>query len=367
MIELVNLKSQYQKLRTEILEGIDEVISSSQFIQGPFAKEFESHFLKANHSKFGVGCSNGTSAITLALQALGVGSSHEVITTTNTFIATAEAICSVGAKPVFCDIDPQTYTMDTSKIPALINSKTKAIIAVHIYGNPCNMQELQKIAKEHNLLLIEDSAQAHFGKYQNTYIGNFGDAATYSFYPGKNLGAYGDAGFVITKEESTLNTVKKLLDHGRLSKYSHDIIGQNNRIDAIQAKILNIKMKYIFEWNQIRQRMARYYDSVFIPKGIKTMTVYPEGECVYHVYPVRVKNREITQERLKDLGISTGVHYPIPLHLQPAFKYLDYKPGDFPVAEEISKSIMSLPICPEITKSQSEFIAEKFIEVTKNV
>ncbi len=359
-IPLVNLSSQYAKIKDELLAKIQQVIESRQFIQGPFATEFENAFLKSHQAPYGIPCSNGTAAISLVLEALGIGRGHEVITTTNTFIATVEAICHVGAKPVLVDIDPDTYCMDPHAIEAAITNKTKAIIPVHIYGNPCEMDTIMTMAKKHNLAVIEDSAQAHLAMYKGQYVGTFGEGATFSFYPGKNLGAFGDAGFIFTKSEGTLKHIRRLIDHGRVDKYFHDIIGYNHRMDGIQAAILSVKLQYLEEWTETRIQNARTYDSLLEDTGVKTLKVQKESKAVYHLYPVQVSNRDEVASRLKERGIATGIHYPVPLHLQPALKELGYKKGQFPAAENLASRILSLPMCGELQLSQIEFICREF-------
>ncbi len=358
-IPFVDLESQYAGIKTEVFNKINEVLDSRAFIQGKFVEEFENTFSKIEGTKFTVGCSNGTSAITLALKALDVGVGDEVITTAHTFIATGEAICHVGATPVFVDIDPDTYTIDPERIEAAITDQTKAIIPVHIYGNPCKMDEIMKIARQCGLFVVEDCAQAHLAKYNGKHLGTFGDMGTFSFYPGKNLGAYGDAGCVITQDENYAIQLKKLRDHGRLNKYEHDIVGYNFRMDGIQAGILQVKLNYIEKWTRNRQKNAQYYDSIFNDLGIKIIQSFDNSEPVYHLYVIQIDDRDKVMESLKEKKISCGVHYPLPLHHQPAFKYLNYGKDSLPYTESAANRILSLPMYPELTEKQIDYICNE--------
>lgn len=366
MIQLTDLGKQYNTIKKEITEKIEEVLESHSFILGEYVAEFENKFSKLHNSKYCSGCSNGTSAIFLALKAMGIKEGDEVITTPLTFIATSEPICQLGAKPVFVDIDPDTYTIDTSKIEKAITERTKAIIPVHLYGNPANMEKIMQIATKYNLKVLEDCAQAHLAEFNSKKIGTFGDAATFSFFPGKNLGAYGDAGCVITNKTEIEEKVRKLLDHGRSSKYCHEFIGYNERMDGIQAAILLVKMKYIEEWTEKRIQNAKLYDKLLsFNKAIKIPTVQENAKHVYHLYVIQINNRQEVMEYLKHKGITASIHYPIPLHLQPALSYLGYKNGDFPFAEEACKRVLSLPMYPELTGEQIEFICDEVNKAAK--
>jgi dTDP-4-amino-4,6-dideoxygalactose transaminase len=362
-IPLVDVKGQYLEIRLEILAKIEEVIESTAFIQGRFVAEFEREFCRMHGLAHGAGCSNGTSAIFLALAGLGIGPGDEVITTTNTFVATGEAICHAGAKPVYVDIDTRTWNIDLAKAEKAITKRTKAIIPVHLYGNPCDMQRVTQLAKAHGLRVIEDCAQAHFATAGGSYVGTFGDAATFSFYPGKNLGAYGDAGFVASRTKDLDDLVHRLLDHGRTDKYSHDIVGHNHRMDGIQAGILSVKLRHITKWTERRREVAAAYDRRLKPAGFQVLESVPGALPVYHLYPVQVSNRDDALVRMKAAGIGAAIHYPIPLHLQPAFAYLGYKRGDMPIAESHANRVMSLPICGRITDEQVERITEEFLKV----
>lgn len=363
LVPFLDLKAQYLSIKSEIHKAIDDVLESQHFIQGPFAEKFEQNFLKVHGGNYGVGCANGTSAITVALRALGITHGDEVITVANTFFATVEAICEVGGKPVFVDCDPQTYNMNVAQVEKLITPRTKAIMPVHLYGNPSDMNAICKIAEKHNLKVIEDCAQAHLASINAKAVGTFGDAGTFSFYPGKNLGAYGDAGFILSSDSEVHNLIKMHVNHGRTKKYEHDFMAGNFRIDGIQAAILNVKLKYINDWTEKRIKAAHFYDQHFKSSGIKVINVLPGHKCVYHIYLIEVPNRDEIASKLAQEGIQTGVHYPIPLHLQPACKFLNYQNGDFPVAENSAKRILSLPIFAEITEEQQLHV----INVLKNL
>ena len=366
MIPLVDLDKQYASIKSEISAKIEEVIASKAFIQGKYAGEFGDRFAAMHDCPFGIGCSNGTAAIALALEALGVGRGDEVITTTHTFIATAEAICHVGATPVFVDIDPVTYTIDATKIAERITARTKAIIPVHLYGHPADMDRIMKLARERNLKVIEDCAQAHCATLNGRPVGSFGDAGTFSFYPGKNLGAYGDAGAIVTKASETAERVRLLLDHGRDKKYVHKIVGYNQRMDGLQAGILLVKLQYLREWTRKRQEHAALYSAslkdcadIVLPSALHSVS------HVYHLYVIQCGNRDQAIEHLKAKGIAASIHYPVPLHLQPAFGYLGYRKGDFPVTERIAERILSLPMYPELLPEEIRYICSEIKAVAR--
>jgi dTDP-4-amino-4,6-dideoxygalactose transaminase len=365
-IPLVNLEAQYKKLKPEVLKAIESVLESHSFIQGKEVAAFEREMIECHDALSGVGCSNGTAAISLALEALGVGRDDEVITSAHTFIASAESICAVGAKPVFVDIDPRTYALDIAKVREAITPKTRAIIPVHIYGTPCDMDPLMELAREKNLFVIEDAAQAHLATYKGKYVGTFGDAAGFSFYPGKNLGAYGDAGFIFARDKSVRDRMKQLLDHGRINeKYRHDIVGYNQRMDEIQAAVLRVKLRYLKEWTDARRRNAALYRELLKDSGVQFMEAPAGADPVYHLFVVQVSNRDEVMSHLKQNGIASGIHYPIPLHLQPAFSNLGYSEGAFPVCERAAKRIISLPLCPELTSEDIETVCRHFKAVAR--
>jgi dTDP-4-amino-4,6-dideoxygalactose transaminase len=364
-VPFVDLEAQYNQIKPEVLAAVNEVIESRKFIMGDYEKQFAKDFCEVHGSKFAVGCSNGTSAITVALRSLGIKQGDEVITPANSFFATPEAIVEVGATPVFVDCLPDTYSIDLKQFEAAINDKTKAIIPVHLYGNPADMEAIKQIADKYDLKIIEDCAQAHLASINGKAVGTFGEFGTFSFYPGKNLGAYGDAGEVITQDADLLTTATMHINHGRTKKYEHDFCAGNFRMDGIQAAVLSVKSKYISKWTDNRIAAAKQYDEALKTKGFKTLVVAENAKCVYHLYPVEVSNRDEVMEHLKTKGIGCGIHYPIPLHLQPALKYLGYKEGDFPISESTSKSMVSIPIFPEITAEQIKTVVDTFLEVAK--
>lgn len=364
MIELLDLKKQYAAIREQIQTAITEVLEDQRFLLGPRTKGFEENFAEMHGLQHGIGCSNGTSAIVLALQALGIQPGDEVITTPHTFIASASAIINAGGVPVFVDIDPETYTMDARAIEGKITKKTKGIVPVHIYGNPCDMDAIKAIAQKHQLFLVEDCAQAHLARYGNLPVGSSG-TATFSFYPGKNLGAYGDAGIVLTNNAEHAAWMRASANHGRTKdsgKYLHAFIGSNQRIDELQAAILQVKLPYLNAWTESRRRIAQIYDESIRKKGFKTIKEQTNGLCVYHQYVVEVSNRNELMSRLTQEGIASGIHYPVPLHMQPAFKHLGYQIGDFPRTEQAAERVISLPISPDMDDSEIAHVVSVFTE-----
>ncbi len=357
-IPLVDLKRQINSIRQEIDLAIKEVIDNTAFIGGKFLERFEKNFAKFCEIPYAAGVSSGTSALFLALKSIGIKQDDEVITTPATFIATAEAIVNAGAKVKFVDINPETYNIDHNAIEKAITNKTKAIIAVDLYGLMANMPELKKIAEKYNIYLIEDAAQAHGAKISSKGPGFYSDIATFSFYPGKNLGAFGDAGAVISKNPELINKIKILRNHGRKEKYIHNVIGDNFRMDPIQANILNVKLNYITEWNKKRNIIAKKYKELLKNLDIQLPHIPDNYEHVFHIFAIKVKNRDKILSYLKEKQIFAGIHYPVPLHLQPAFKFLGYKKGDFPITEELFENELSLPISPELTDNEIEYVVE---------
>jgi len=357
-IPLVDLKAQYLSIKEEIDNAIKEVIESSSFILGEKLEKFEREFAEFCGVRFAIGTSSGTTALHLALLGLDIGKNDEVITVPNTFIATAEAISHSGARVRFVDIDERSYTIDIEKIESAVNERTKAIIPVHLYGQPADMDPIGEIARKYNLKVIEDAAQAHNGEYKNRRIGSLGDEGCFSFFPAKNLGAYGDAGIVVTNDKDVAENVKLLRNHGRKEKNIHIIEGYNYRMDEIQAAILSVKLKYLNDWTNKRRNNAYLYNDLLSGSEIIIPEEMGYAKHVYHIYAIRAKNRNEIREKLKKNNISTGIHYPVSLHLQPSYNYLNYKKGDFPVTENISSEIFSLPIYPELTEKQIKFISE---------
>ena len=359
-IPFVDLKAQYASIKSEIDAAIENVIKDTAFIKGKYVTQFEEDFKKFYGIENFISCANGTDAIYIALKCLGVGPGDEVITVANTWISTAETICQVGAKPVFVDIDPDYYTIDTNKIEEKITPKTKAIIPVHLFGQPCDMDAIINICQEYNLLLIEDCAQAHFAEWNGKKVGTFGDVGTFSFFPGKNLGAYGDAGGIITNNKDLAVQIKMYANHGAITKHHHEILGINSRLDGLQAAILSVKLKHIHRWTESRIKIAEYYSNLLEGKtNIVLPAVNKSGRHVFHLFVIRVDHRINLQINLKKYGIETGIHYPTPLPFLKAFKYLKYNPNDFPVAYSYMDNILSLPMYPEIKKSQIDFIVDK--------
>jgi dTDP-4-amino-4,6-dideoxygalactose transaminase len=363
-IPLVNLGRQYTHLRDEINGAIQRVIDSRSFIQGPFVEAFEREFAQFCDCRFAVGCANGTAAITLALHAAGVNSGDEVITVAHTFAATANAIRAVGAIPRFVDIEPDSYCVDVDRLTEVISARTKAIVPVHIYGTPCNMTELTEIANARGVTVIEDAAQAHGASFDGRPVGSFGKAATFSFYPGKNLGAYGDAGAVITNDVGIAARVRKLRDHGRSGKYLHDIVGFNQRMDGIQGAILSVKLAHLAAWNETRRSIAKRYDRALRKHGFKTVAPSNRSWAVYHLYVIECSNRGDVQRSLAAAGIDSGVHYPVPLHRQPSFEH-GCAGLSLPVTERIADRIVSLPICPDLSEGEQEYVIDQFLSVAR--
>ena len=359
MISLVDLKAQYNTIKTEIDNAIQEVLSSTSFIMGEKLERFEEEFALFCNTKYAIGVANGSDALILALRTCGIGKGDEVITVPNTFIATTEAITHVGGKINFVDINPKTYTIDVSKIEEKISNKTKAIIPVHLYGQPADMDPIMMLAKKYNLKIIEDAAQAHGAEYKDKKVGSIGDVACFSFYPGKNLGAYGDAGMITTNSEEIARNVKLLRNHGSIKKYEHKIEGYSSRLDNLQAAILRVKLRHLNKWNESRRKNAKKYNELLSSiSGIITPYEADYAKHVYHLYVIRTEERDKLREELKLKDIATGIHYPIPLHLQPAYKYLGYKEGDFPITEKVSQEILSLPMFSELNDQQTEEIVE---------
>lgn len=362
-VPFVDLKAQYQSIKNVVNPAIQEILDNTAFIQGKAVKDFEANFAEKHNVKYCFGVGSGTDALHIALWALGIGTGDEVITVSHTFIATAEGIALIGAKPVFVDINSMSYTMDPSKIESVITSKTKAIIPVHLYGQSADLEPILAIAKKHNLYVVEDAAQAHLTEYKGVRIGGFGIVGCFSFYPGKNLGAYGEAGAVVTNDTELAEKMSKLRDHGQAKKYYHDYEGHNYRMDNLQGAILGVKLPYLDSWTKARQKNAELYTKLLNDiDGVVTPKVMDYSNHVYHLYVIKVNNRDGLQKSLDAKGIATGFHYPIPLHLQAAYKKYGYKLGEFPVTEKIAESIISLPMYPELTEEQIHYVTDSIKE-----
>jgi dTDP-4-amino-4,6-dideoxygalactose transaminase len=358
-VPYLDLKSQHKLLRREISSAIHEVIDSSAFAGGSFVVQFEDDFAAYCDSAHAVGVGSGTEAIWLALLALGVGPGDEVITVSNTFMATAEAITYSRATPVFVDVDESTYTMDPAGLEKAITTKTKAIIPVHLFGQPADMDPIMEIARKYGLFVIEDACQAHGAEYKGRKVGALADAGCFSFYPGKNLGAFGEAGAVVTNNFDLQEKLRILRDHGQVRKYHHTMIGWNCRMDGIQAAILRIKLRHLDKANQLRRSHAAHYEQAL--GDIEEIVTPFEADCVrhvYHVYAIRVQDREKVMRLMTENGIGCGVHYPVPVHLQEAYRSLGYRKGAFPFEERCAREFISLPMFPELTVAEVEMVAQ---------
>ena len=364
-IPMLDLSEQYATIREEVLSKLDQVMSSSQFILGSHVKQVENNIAEMSKTKHGIGVANGSDAIHIALQAAGVGEGDEVITTSFTFFATAGAIARANAVPVFVDIDPITYNIDPSKIEAAITEKTKAIIPVHLYGQMADMDPIMEIAKKHNLHVIEDAAQAIGSTYKGKQVGEMSSAATYSFFPTKNLGAYGDGGMVVSNNDELAELARVIRVHGSKPKYHHHVLGYNSRLDEMQAAVLSVKLPHLPTWGENRRTHATYYMeklNASVGEHVVTPVEVKGNYHVFHQYTLRVDRRDELQAFLKDQGVATMIYYPIPLHLQPVFKDLGYKEGDLPVTEKAAKEALSLPMFPELKQEQQNYVIEKIVE-----
>lgn len=367
-IPLVDLHAQYETIKPEIDAAIQRTIDQTAFIMGPEARKFEAAFAEYCGVKHALGLDSGTAALHLAMLALGITAGDEVITTPHTFIATVEPITILGARPVFVDIDPRTYNLDPNRLEAAITPRTKAIIPVHLYGQPAELDAILEIARRHHIPVIEDAAQAHGAEYRGTRVGVFGDMACFSFYPGKNLGAYGDAGALVTNDDALADKVRMLRDHGRTTKYEHEITGYGFRLDGIQGAVLDVKLGHLNDWNAQRRAHADYYTELLTNVDDSIVTPYEPSHmrAVYHLYVIRARARDAAVEYLKAHNIEAGIHYPVPLHLQPVYKNLGYHKGDFPETERAAGEILSLPIYPELTHGQMERVVDTLREFYRN-
>jgi dTDP-4-amino-4,6-dideoxygalactose transaminase len=358
LIPFVDLKSQYQAIRNEIDQAVSATIEDTAFIGGKRVKELEETFARFSGTKYAIGCSSGTSALHVALVSAGIGPGHEVITASHTFVATAEAIIHAGAVPVFVDVNPQDYCLDPAQVEAAVTPRTKAVIPVHLYGQLADMNAILAVAKKHGLIVIEDAAQSHGAAIGDQRAGSMGALGCFSFYPGKNLGAYGDAGIVTTNDLAHHDRIQQLVNHGRETKYTHNVIGFNYRLDGIQAAVLNVKLKHIENWNQARHRHAHRYNELLADVPGVVTPAEKRGH-VYHLYVIQVDDPEGLGKALAADNIASGVHYPVPLHLQPCFRYLPgSEEGRLPVTERLAKRILSLPMFPELTEEQQDRVVE---------
>jgi dTDP-4-amino-4,6-dideoxygalactose transaminase len=356
MIPFVDLKAQYLGIRDEVDAAIRGILETCQFTLGAEVAAFEREFASFQQAAHGIGVNTGTSALHLSLLAAGIGKGDEVITVPFTFMATASAIDYTGARPVFVDIDPVTFNMDPRAVEAAITPRTRAIVPVHLYGQPADMDPIMAIAAKYKLLVIEDACQAHASEYKGRRVGSIGDFGCFSFYPGKNLGAYGEGGMVVTNNAEYARKVRMLRDWGAEKKYHHVLKGYNYRLEGIQGAVLRVKLKYLEKWTEARRAAAARYDRLLAPLGVPAPAAMPWARHVYHIYAVRTGERQKWQDALLARGVQTGIHYPFPVHLLPAFADLGYKAGQFPHAEQAAGEVLSLPMFPEITAQQIDAV-----------
>lgn len=358
-VDFLDLKVQYLSIQSEIQAQLLAVLDSCAFTGGKFVQQFEAQFSELHQVPFCVGVNNGTSALHLTMLALDIGPGDEVIVPTNTFFASAEAVSLAGAKPVFVDCENEFYNIDPKQLEQALTPKTKAVIGVHLYGQPANMQALTTFCQQHGLFLIEDCAQAHLAEYQDIPVGNFGIAGCFSFYPGKNLGAYGEAGAIVTKDEALYKKMCAIRDHGASQKYHHDYIGHNYRMSGFQGAVLGVKAKYIQAWTDARIHNANLYDQLL--KDVSEIQLpkrRADSKHVYHLYVIQTSERDALMAYLNEQGIFCGIHYPIPCHRQKAYEHLQLPEGSFPVAESTAKKILSLPMYPELTEEKIQYVCD---------
>ncbi len=358
-VPFLDLKAQYVQIKDEVHAALNHVMETSAFVLGKAVEDFEKAFAAHHGAKHCVATSCGTSALHVALLAMGIGPKDDVIVPVNTFIATAEAVSHCGARPVFVDMHDEDYCIDPEKIVRALTPQTKAIIPVHLFGQPAEMDRISAIATEHGLKVLEDCAQAHDAEYKGRKVGTFGVAGAFSFYPGKNLGAYGEGGAVLTNDEELATKVRLLRDHGSAKKYFHDMVGYNYRMHGFQGAVLGVKLKYLVAWTDARRRIAKRYEQLLADRGVLVKQAKPHVRHVYHLFVIRVKNRDKVAAILKDQGVTTGIHYPIPLHLTGAYAPLGYRKGDFPVAEAAAAEVLSLPMYAELTNDMIEYVVAR--------
>ena len=356
-IPLVDLKAQYGQLKSDVDAAIARVVSNADFILGRDVEAFESEYAAFCEAEHAVALDNGLSALELGMRALGIGPGDEVITPAHSFIASSSAISFTGATPVWIDADPVTYNIDVAKIEAAITPRTKAIMPVHLYGQPAEMDEIMALARRHHLYVVEDACQAHGARYRGKRVGSIGDIAAFSFYPGKNLGAYGDAGALTTNNKDIADTVRRMRNYGQRKKYDHEHLAWNRRMDTLQAAVLRVKLPHLEAWNDARRRHASVYDELLAGAGVSTPRVAPEREHVFHLYVVESDARDQLLEHLDHDGIHAGIHYPIPIHEQKAYAAAGKGPGSFPVTEKASRRLLSLPMYAELSEEQLRRVA----------
>jgi len=359
-VPFVDLKTQGLQLLPQYQAALASIVERAAYIMGPEMREFEAAFAEFCGCPHAVGVSSGTDALVLAYRALGIGPGDEVILPANTFMATAEAVSHAGGTPVVVDCLPQTANIDPAAIDGAVTERTKAVVPVHLFGQPADMDTITAVAERHGLVVIEDACQAHGATHKGRPVGSLGSVAAFSFYPGKNLGALGDGGAVTTADAELAERVRVLRNHGEKTKSNHTIVGYCNRLDNLQSAFLRIKLQHLPEWNRARRSAAKRYDDLLA--GVAGVTAFqerPDVEAVYHLYVVQVDDRDAVKVKLAEAGVDTGIHYPLPVHLQPAYAHLGYTRGDFPVAEHLAERILSLPMFPEITSGQIEYVVEQ--------
>lgn len=361
-IPLVDVTAQYQALKKEIDENLKTLFESGQFILGPFVENFEREVASYLGLPYAVGVASCTDSLLLSLQALGISEGDEVITGTYSFFATVEAILRVGARPVFVDIDPQSYTLDVSQIENKISPKTKAVLPVHLFGQPASMKEILQVAKKHHLRVVEDLAQAFGARYQGKLTGTFGDVGCLSFFPTKNLGGFGDGGMAVTSDPNIADRIKSLRVHGAREKGFHESLGMNSRLDALQAAILSAKLPYLDRWNEKRKNIAKDYTKELGGKDLVLPSVLPDRDHVFHQFVIQCETRDPLRESLASFGIETGIFYPKPLHLQKPCQFLGHREGDFPVSEKLSRNSLALPIDPLLSAEKGDYIVGKIAD-----
>jgi dTDP-4-amino-4,6-dideoxygalactose transaminase len=362
-----DLTAQYAQVRDEIRAALDRVCQKAGFVLGEEVERFEHSFADYCGVKHSIALNSGTSALHLALLSAGIGPGDEVITTANTFIATVEAIAYVGARPVFADIDPTTANIDPEEIEKAITPRTRAIIPVHLYGRPADLDAIMDIATRHRLLVIEDACQAHGAMYNRKRVGGFGHAAAFSFYPGKNLGAYGEGGVLTTNDDEVAKLVRSLRSHGETARYFHKYVGYNYRMEGFQGAVLNVKLRYLDEWTAKRRKFARLYRELLSGANLGIPEDSLEADCVYHLFVVYAENRDQVRDELDKRGVQTAVHYPKPVHLQDAFSHLGFGPATLPHTERACERVLSLPLWPEMTEEQVRYAAATLKEITSAV
>ncbi len=360
-VPFVDLAAQYSTIADEINETTSRIIQKADFILGREVRLFEEEFAAFSEARYAVGVDSGTSALELALRAYGIGPGDEVITAANSFIASALAISHAGATPVLVDVDPFTHTIDVTGIERAITSRTKAILPVHLYGHPAHMDPIRQIAEQHGLIVIEDACQAHGARYKGRRAGSLGHAAAFSFYPGKNLGAYGDGGMVVTNDADIRKRLEMLRNYGQEEKYHHLTQGFNRRLDTLQAAVLRVKLKYLEKWNAARRWQAELYHRLLAGTELVLPSEAVGAQSVWHLYVIRTEHRDKLKQYLASRGIAAGIHYPVPIHLQPAYKNLGYKRGSFPVTEQYAQRILSLPIYAELTPELIEYVSKSIL------